>query len=165
MLHAALYHPAIPQNTGNAARTCVGFNTHLHVIHPASFQITDASVQRAGLDYWPHLNLTEHADDDAFLRWLDGRKPWLITKLGTHRFDQAPYEDGDVLLFGNENTGLPDAWHHLWPDRGIYIPVLGPIRSFNVANTVAICTAQATARAGLANAHNFAGEKIDRMRP
>ncbi len=110
MIHLVLYHPAIPQNTGNIARTTVGMGAHLHLIHPMKFEITDHAVKRAGLDYWPSVTLTQHANDDAFLTWLGDRQPWLITKFGTHRFDQPTYAHGDVMILGNENTGLPDAW-------------------------------------------------------
>ncbi len=142
-LHVVLYHPAIPQNTGNIARTCVGMNARLHLIHPMSFEITEHRVKRAGLDYWPHLRLTQHADEAAFLSWLGGRVPYLITKFGSLRFDEPSYVGDDVLIFGNENTGLPPAWHERWPGRGVYIPLPGPIRSYNVANTVAMVAAQA----------------------
>ncbi len=67
MLHLVLYHPAIPQNTGNIARTTVGFGAQLHLIKPYKFEISDHAVQRAGLEYWPHVRLTEHDNDDAFL--------------------------------------------------------------------------------------------------
>ena len=158
MLHVVQYHPAIPQNTGNIARTTVGFGAQLHLIHPMKFEISDHAVKRAGLDYWPSVKLTEHADDDAFLDWLGehtqatGRPPWLITKFGTLRCDRPDYRDGDVVIFGNENTGLPDAWHQRWPGRGITIPMPGPadgsenIRSYNVANTVAIVLAMAAVK-------------------
>ena len=154
MLHLALYHPAIPQNTGNIARTTVGMGAHLHLIHPMKFEISDHAVKRAGLDYWPSVTLTQHADDDAFLQWLGDRRPWLVTKFGTQTFDQPAYADGDVILLGNENTGLPDAWHQRWPDRGVVIPMPGPIngganiRSYNLANAAAIVLAHATLAVG-----------------
>ncbi len=143
MLHIALYHPAIPQNAGNLARTSVGFATHLHFIGPMSFQVTDHAIRRAGLDYWPHVRLTEHPNDEAFLAWLGARRPWLITRYGDHRFYQANYTIDDVMILGNENTGIPDEWHERWPDRRLTIPILGPIRSFNVANAGAIVLSQA----------------------
>ena len=154
MLHLALYHPAIPQNTGNIARTTVGMGAHLHLIHPMKFEISDHAVKRAGLDYWPSVTLTEHADDDAFLRWLGDRRPWLVTKHGVHRFDQPDYQSGDVIILGNENTGLPDEWHARWPDRTVTIPMPGPIngganiRSYNLSNSAAIVLAHA--RLGIA---------------
>ena len=155
MIHLVLYHPAIPQNTGNIARTTVGMGAHLHLIHPMKFQITDHAVKRAGLDYWPSVTLTQHVDDDAFLHWLaqpDGgqnRSPYLVTKFGKLRYDQPAYTDGDVVILGNENTGLPQPWHDRWPDRTVHIPMPGPpdgmanIRSYNLANAAAIVLAAA----------------------
>ena len=104
MLQVVLYHPAIPQNTGNIARTTVGFGAHLHLIHPMKFEISDHTVQRAGLDYWPSVTLTEHENEDAFLAWLQrhqeacGAAVWLITKFGDLRFDRATYGPDDVLI-------------------------------------------------------------------
>ncbi|MEM7577564.1 MAG: tRNA (cytidine(34)-2'-O)-methyltransferase [Planctomycetota bacterium] len=166
VLHVVQYHPAIPQNTGNIARTTVGFGAQLHLIHPMTFEITDHAVKRAGLDYWPSVQLTEHESDDAFLSWLAKHQKtskaavWLVTKFGDLRFNRATYGPNDVLIFGNENTGLPDDWHERFkPERQrnscggrIEIPMPGPangdpnIRSFNVANTVAIVLATATAQ-------------------
>lgn len=156
-MHLVLYHPAIPQNTGNIARTTVGMGAHLHLIHPMKFAISDHAVKRAGLDYWPSVKLTEHADDEAFLEWLGstpgGRKPWLVTKFGRHRFDRPAYADGDVIVLGNENTGLPPEWRERWADRTVHIPMPGPpegqpnIRSYNLANAAAIVLAHATLKA------------------
>lgn len=146
MLHLALYHPAIPQNTGNIARLCVGMEAHLHVIGPTPFEISDKTVRRAGLDYWDDLTITVHESEDDFLGWLGERRPWLVTKFGGVRFDKAGYHDEDVIVLGNENTGLSDDWHERWPDRRLFVPMPGPVRSFNLANTAAIVLAQASLR-------------------
>ena len=148
MLHVVLYEPAIPPNTGNVSRQCVGMNAHLHLVAP-KFEVSSNTVKRAGLDYWPHLTLTQHATPEAFLAWLGERQPWLVTKFASQRYDRPAYHDGDVLIFGNENTGLPESWRQRWPGRCIHVPMLGPIRSFNLSNTVALVLAQATLRAGL----------------
>lgn len=103
-------------------------------------------MRRAGLDYWLHLHLTEHATPEAFLEWLGERQPWLVTKRGEIRFDHAPYHDGDVLLFGNEVTGLPREWHERWAARRVVVPQPGPVRSYNLANCVAIVLATAAVR-------------------
>lgn len=146
MLHVAIYQPKIPPNTGNIARQCVGLNAHLHLIGPHDLDLSARAVKRAGLDYWPHLTLTQHPTPDDFLDWLDGRDPWVVTKFGDTRFDAAPYADGDVLLFGNELTGLPRDWHDRWPHRRVVVPIVGNVRSYNLANTVAILLATAWAR-------------------
>ncbi|MFA9479679.1 TrmH family RNA methyltransferase [Phycisphaerales bacterium AB-hyl4] len=151
MLHVALYQPMIPPNTGATARQCVGMNAHLHLVGPHRLDLSDHAVKRAGLDYWPHLILTKHPTPDDFVDWLarENKSPWLVTKLGEHRYDRAPYADEDVLVFGNEKEGIPQAWHDRWPDRRISVPILGQIRSYNLANTVAIVLAQATSTAAL----------------
>ncbi|MEX0654283.1 MAG: tRNA (cytidine(34)-2'-O)-methyltransferase [Phycisphaeraceae bacterium] len=151
MLHVALYQPMIPPNTGATARQCVGMRARLHLIGPHPIDLSDHAVKRAGLDYWPHLMLTEHASPEAFVAWLEqtNRRPWLVTKFATQRYDRAGYADEDVLVFGNEQTGLPEAWHERWADRRVAVPILGAVRSYNLANTVAMVLAQACSTAGL----------------
>ena len=144
MIHVALYQPAIPPNTGNIARQCVGMNAHLHIIGPTKFEITDTNAKRAGLDYWDDLTITLHDNEADFLEWLGDRKPYLVTKFGQTRFDQPAFQDEDVLIFGNENTGLPESWREEHADRCIYIPMPGPVRSYNLANTVAVVLTHAT---------------------
>lgn len=148
MLHVVLYQPAIPPNTGNVSRQCVGMGAHLHLIAP-KFEVSSNTVKRAGLDYWDHLTLSQYETDDAFLDWLGDRSPWLVTKFGEQRYDSPCYADEDVLIFGNENTGLPEDWRERWLKRTVHLPMLGPIRSYNLSNTVAIVLAQATLKAGL----------------
>ncbi|QDU32953.1 tRNA (cytidine(34)-2'-O)-methyltransferase [Poriferisphaera corsica] len=153
MIHVALYQPAIPPNTGNIARQCVGMNAHLHIIGPTKFEITDTNAKRAGLDYWDDLTITLHEDDDAFLEWLGDRQPYLVTKFGEMRFDGPAYQDGDVLIFGNENTGLPESWREKYAKTCIYVPIPGPVRSYNLSNTAAIVLTQASLKAGLLDKH------------
>ncbi len=156
-MHLALYRPGIPQNTGNIGRLCVGLRASLHVIGPCGFDFSDRALRRAALDYWPHLDFHLHPGEKEFLAWLDGRDPWLVTKHGELRVDRAPYEADAVLLLGNENTGLPDAWHARWPDRRVAIPILGPVRSFNQANAAAMVLAAALTRYGWAPAAPVTG--------
>jgi tRNA (cytidine/uridine-2'-O-)-methyltransferase len=149
MLHIALYQPEIPPNTGSIARQCVGMNANLHIIGPIAFDMSDSAVKRAGLDYWPDVLLEMHESPGAFLSWLDGRQPWLVTKYGNIRYDTADYRDGDIIVFGNENRGLPEQWKQRWPERTVYVPIMGNIRSYNLSNTVSIVLAQANLRAGI----------------
>lgn len=148
MLHVVLYQPLIPPNTGNIGRQCVGLDAHLHLIKPLAFDLNEQAVRRAGLDYWPHLTLTVHESEDEFLNWLGDRKPWLVSKFGKTHYYQASYHDEDILIFGRETTGLPKAWADRWPDRLISIPILGQIRSFNLANAVAVTLTEATRQIG-----------------
>ena len=72
-LHVALMHPEIPGNTGNIGRLCVGVGAALHLVHPLGFDTSDKAVRRAGLDYWKHVDVTEHDSEAAFLAWARGR--------------------------------------------------------------------------------------------
>lgn len=148
MIHVVIYQPKIPPNTGNIARQCVGMNAALHLVGPYAFDLSERAVKRAGLDYWPHLRLTEHATAEAFFNWLGDCQPWLITKIGSLRYDQPAYRDNDVLIFGNELEGLPHHWHDRWSHRRVHIPILGHVRSYNLSNSVSIVLAQACLTAG-----------------
>ncbi len=149
MLHIALFQPEIPPNTGNIARQCVGMNSMLHIIKPVGFDLSSNAVRRAGLDHWDDLKLTVHENPDRFLNWLGNRTPWLITKVGTLRYDTPEYNDEDVLVFGSEIRGLPQEWLKRWSDRTVHIPILGEVRSYNLANSVSIVLAEASLKAGL----------------
>lgn len=152
MLHIALYQPIIPQNVGNIARTCVGMAAHLHIIGPTIVDLSDKAVKRAGLDYWDDLMLTEHDSPEAFFKWADasGGTMYAVTKFATTRFDAPQYADNDVLLFGSEREGLPpDVHKRFTEEQKIAIPIPGAVRSYNLANTVAITLATALSRAEL----------------
>lgn len=144
----ALYQPQVPPNTGNIGRLCVGMGVELRIIGPCAFDFDDKALRRAGLDYWPHLTWHLHPDPEDFLAWLGERQPWLVTKFGRHRFDQAPYADDDVIILGNEVRGLPDAWHERWPERTVHIPILGKIRAYNLANAAAMVLSHARLKTG-----------------
>jgi len=171
MLHIALYQPIIPQNVGNIARTCVGMDAHLHIIGPTIVDLSDKAVKRAGLDYWDDLTLTEHESPEAVFTWADqgrtGFEPvtkkddrqdacptirtmYAVTKFATTRFDKPAYRDNDILLFGSEREGLPREVHKRFDEQHkIAIPIPGAVRSYNLANTVAITLATALSNAEL----------------
>ncbi|NRA38722.1 MAG: tRNA (cytidine(34)-2'-O)-methyltransferase [Planctomycetes bacterium] len=142
-MHVALYHPSIPPNTGNIGRLCVGMDCELHIIGPCDFDFSDKSLRRAGLDYWPHLTWTLHDSDDAFLEWLGDRQPWLVSKFGNQQYFDVSYQQNDVLMLGNEVTGIPEKWHKKWPDRIVNIPIHGAVRSYNLSNAAAIILSHA----------------------
>ncbi len=147
LLHVALYHPEIPPNTGNVGRLCVAVGAVLHVVHPIPFQMDEKAVRRAGLDYWRHVTLVEHADTAAFWAWAEGRRVHLFSAHGAEPYTRCPFEQGDVLLFGRETVGLP---HELVEQKGAWrIPMAdGPIRSLNLANAVSVVVYAAVARIG-----------------
>ncbi len=135
VLHIALVWPEIPQNTGNVGRLCLGIGARLHLVHPIGFQTDDKAVRRAGLDYWKHVDVVEHADLAAFDAWRGERPTHYFSSHGIGPYTATPFQEGDVLVFGRESVGLP-------PElvaRGAWtIPMTGPIRSLNLANAVSV---------------------------
>ncbi len=109
-LRVALYEPRIPPNTGNIARTCAAFNLPLSLIEPLGFSLNDRYLRRAGLDYWPHVNLSIHADFAEFREGIDAKQRIIgCSRLGGMPLASMRFRFGDVLLFGREDIGLPDS--------------------------------------------------------
>ena len=107
-LRVALFEPRIPPNTGNIARTCAAFRLPLALIEPLGFRIDDRSLKRAGLDYWPHVQLSTHAGLDDLTRQLSGKQRLIgCSRHGGEQLGEFHFQTGDVLLFGREDTGLP----------------------------------------------------------
>ena len=110
MLHLVLHNPEIPQNTGNVGRMCALTGCALHLVHPLGFEITDAKLRRAGMDYWHALDVRHHADWPAFLASpARPRRLWLLTTKAERTIWDAAFADGDGLVFGSESSGVPDA--------------------------------------------------------
>ena len=110
MLHLVLHNPEIPQNTGNVGRMCALTGCALHLVHPLGFEITDAKLRRAGMDYWHALDVRHHADWAAFLASpARPRRLWLLTTKAERTIWDAAFADGDALVFGSESSGVPDA--------------------------------------------------------
>jgi tRNA (cytidine/uridine-2'-O-)-methyltransferase len=136
LFHVALLHPEIGPNAGNAGRLCLGLGARLHLVHPLGFSTDDKAVRRAGLDYWSQVDVVEHPSADAFFAWAAGRRLFLYSTHARRPYTTARHEPGDVLLFGCESVGLPPelvARHGGWQ-----MPLVGPIRSLNLSNAVAI---------------------------
>lgn len=136
VFHVALLSPEIGPNAGNAGRLCLGLGARLHLIHPLGFQTNEKAVRRAGLDYWKHVDVVEHGSADAFWAWAGARTVHLFSARGTRPHTRCPVVRGDVLMFGRESVGLPDA---LVQARGAYqIPMTGAVRSLNLSNAIAV---------------------------
>ena len=109
-LRVALFEPRIPPNTGNIARTCAAFGLPLDLIEPLGFSLDDRYLKRAGLDYWPHVDLTIHKDIDAFFESLTQPSRVIgCSRRGGVLLKEMEFQQGDVLLFGREDTGLSEA--------------------------------------------------------
>jgi tRNA (cytidine/uridine-2'-O-)-methyltransferase len=145
-LSIILIQPEIPGNTGAVGRTCVALGLELILIHPLGFDISDKRVKRSGLDYWPHVHLTEYANWDAF---LEARAPrhdqlFLFEEFGARSFYEPEYPDDAFLVFGQETKGIPQGVINRHSDRLFHLPMRSDvIRSLNLANTVAAAAYQA----------------------
>ena len=139
MLHVALWEPEIPPNTGNIARLCAATGSALHLIGRLGFRLDDRSLRRAGLDYWPEVDLRRHTTLAEFDAAVAGSRVFCLSTHAARPYTQASYQDGDVLLFGGESRGLPDGVRERAGDRALVIPMpAGKVRSLNLATAVGI---------------------------
>ena len=141
--HIVLVEPEIPNNTGSVARTCVGFGLALHLVHPLGFDIDEKACRRAGLDYWPRVDLTEHPDLVSYRRAMVAASGfWLFTARAGRTLYDAPIRPGDHLIFGRESIGLPPDLLAAHPDRCVCIPLRPGERSLNLSNAVGIAASE-----------------------
>lgn len=139
MLHVALWEPEIPPNTGNIARLCAATGTALHLIGRLGFRLDERSLRRAGLDYWPHVDLHRHDTLAAFDAWLGPRRLFCLSAHATLPYTQAAYRPDDCLLFGGESHGLPAELLARHAERALCIPMpAGHVRSLNLATAAGI---------------------------
>lgn len=139
LFHVALVEPEIPQNTGNIGRTCVGTRSDLHLVGPLGFKITDKNLKRAGLDYWQHLRWKHHETRESWKAEIrDPRRMFYFSAKGTRHYYDVQFQKGDWLVFGKETKGLPDDLLQQNEDQTLLIPILGPVRGYNVSTAVAI---------------------------
>ena len=143
-IHIALYEPEIPPNTGNIIRLCANTGVSLHLIGRLGFGLDDARLRRAGLDYHEFTNLNRYPDLDSFRALFSTSRVFAFSTRGCVRYDTIVYQPEDILMFGPETRGLPQALLDELPDeRTVYIPQQPHSRSLNLSNAVAITTFEA----------------------
>lgn len=170
-----LVHPEIPHNTGCAARLCAATHSVLHLVEPLGFSLEDRYLKRAGLDYWPQVELVVHRDWNALATFLASKssrpiaeRVRLFTARGGQSLFETPFEADDVLVFGCESKGLPQELVDAFPTRRVYVPVARGVRSLNLANVACLGLYTAMVRAGVPlpdndgtyEAHPLANEDI-----
>ena len=148
MLNIVLVEPEIPQNTGNIARTCAATRSRLHLVRPLGFDISERAVKRAGLDYWPMVDLKVYDSLDHFFSINPEPDLWLATTKAPQDYTQAQYREGCWLMFGKETAGLPEELRMRWYGRCVRIPMRPDARSLNLANSVAVLTYEALRQQG-----------------
>lgn len=142
LLHVVLYQPEIPPNTGNIGRSCVAIGAKLWLVRPLGFRIDEKELRRAGLDYWPHLEW------EAVENWSElvarlaepiaAGRLWMLTKSAERPYTAAAFQRGDVLLFGNESSGLPDEIRRNYAAGALRVPMRPQVRSLNLSAAAAV---------------------------
>ncbi len=148
MFNIVLVEPEIPQNTGNISRTCACTGSRLHIVKPMGFEITDAKLKRAGLDYWDKLDLTYYDGLDEFFQKNRGGRFFYLSKKAAKRYTDVEFKDGDYLVFGKETKGLPENLVFGNPETALRIPMSQGLRSLNLSNTVALVLYEALRQTG-----------------
>jgi len=149
MIAVALVEPEIPPNTGNIARLCAATNTPLHIVGVTGFRMDDRALRRAGLDYWPEVDLTRHRDLDALYASLPGARFVYLSTKADRAYTDWEFKPDDCLVFGRETRGLPEDLLHAHWENCLRIPILNPnIRSLNLATAVGIVLFEALRQTG-----------------
>jgi len=151
--HVVLVRPEIPQNTGSIARLAAATRTRLHLVGPLGFSLEDRYLKRAGLDYWPLVDLRTYAGWGEFDALFDSAHSRRFKYFSTHAkksYLDAEYQPGDFLVFGSETKGLGAEFLDTRRDASYRIPIFEPgVRSLNLANAVSIVVYEALRQMGL----------------
>ena len=154
MFAVVLVHPEIPPNTGNVIRLTANTATELHLVEPLGFRMDDRELKRAGLDYHEYARVRVHADFAACRAALDADAPrrWFaLTTQATKSMYDERFAPGDVLVFGQESTGLSGGILEAFPpEQRLRIPMQPGVRSLNLSNAVAVAVYEAWRQQGFA---------------
>lgn len=148
MMNIVLYEPEMPANTGNIGRTCVVTGSRLHLIEPLGFQMDEKHLRRAGLDYWPMLDVTVYRDYADFLERNPGAHIYYASTKARHIYTEVEYGPDDYIMFGKESAGIPEEILVQHPAETVRIPMNPQLRSLNLANSVAIVLYEALRQQG-----------------
>ena len=144
MINVVLFQPEIPPNTGNIIRLCANTGASLHLVEPLGFDLDDAKLRRAGLDYHESARLHRHASLSHCLAFLGQPRLFAFSARSTVRFDRVDYSPGDALLFGPETRGLPDDVMRDVPEtHRLQLPMRAGQRSLNLSNAVSVAVFEA----------------------
>jgi tRNA (cytidine/uridine-2'-O-)-methyltransferase len=158
--HIVLVRPEIPQNTGSIARLAAATHTRLHLVGPLGFSLEDRYLKRAGLDYWPLVDLRTYAGWDEFAAAVhsqqaglspvgDGARLKYFSARAKRSYLEADYAPGDFLVFGSETKGLGEDFLRARAEATYRIPIFEPgVRSLNLANAVSIALYEALRQTG-----------------
>jgi tRNA (cytidine/uridine-2'-O-)-methyltransferase len=150
-MQIALFQPDIPQNTGTILRLCACLGVAAHIIEPAGFPVSDRHFRRAGMDYLDQVTITRHDSWSAFEQWRNASDYRLVlfTTRAANSYLDYRYAAADILLFGRESAGVPEAVAAT-ADARLVIPIRPGLRSLNVAMAAAMALGEALRQTGSA---------------
>ncbi|MBW2092746.1 MAG: tRNA (cytidine(34)-2'-O)-methyltransferase [Deltaproteobacteria bacterium] len=151
-MQVILFEPEIPPNTGNIARLCAATRTRLHLIEPLGFSLEDRYLKRAGLDYWPSVDLSVWPNWEMFIKGCPGLRLVFTSARRGQLYYQFSFKPGDGLVFGPETRGCPPELLDRYPDQVVTVPIWGPVRSLNLSTTVGIVLYEAFRQTGFPEA-------------
>jgi tRNA (cytidine/uridine-2'-O-)-methyltransferase len=149
VFHIVFVEPRIPPNTGNAIRLAAVTGAHLHLVEPLGFQMDDAHLRRAGLDYHDLAEVTVHASLESVWSAVLPARVYAFSASASTNYARIEYRKGDVLIFGPEPGDLPETvLHHRHVTDRVRIPMLAARRSLNLSNAAAIAAYEAWRQLG-----------------
>jgi len=148
-LNVVLVRPEIPQNTGSIARLVAAVKARLHLVGPLGFSLEDRYLKRAGLDYWPLVDLRTYTNWEQFVASNGDASLKYFSARVTQTYLEASYTSGDFLVFGSETKGLTKEFIAARRESTYTIPIFEPgVRSLNLANAVSIVVYEALRQTG-----------------
>ena len=141
-MHIALYKPDIPQNTAAIIRLSACLNLKVHIIEPCGFNLNDSRFKRVVMDYIGFSKVFRYEDYDMFVKINKKKRIILMTTKASNLYHKFKYKKDDVLLFGRESAGVPEALHRSIKYK-LKVPINKKTRSLNVAMAVAIVASEA----------------------
>ena len=149
-MRVALFQPDIPQNTGNIFRLAACLEIPVDIIEPTGFLFDDAKLKRSMMDYIQKLKYKRHTDWDSFLIWVkeSNFRLILLTTKSNKPYCEYKFQLNDILLFGQESSGVPNNIHKIVDER-LTIPMVSGLRSINISSSVAMVAGEACRQLGL----------------
>lgn len=149
MFDIVFYTPEIPPNTGNAMRLAAVTGCRLHLIEPLGFEMDDARLRRAGMDYRDRATVTVHPDLQSWRSGTPTDRVFAFTIDAEDLYTEESFREGDAFLFGPESVGLPDEVRDLpWITRRLRLPMIPGVRSINLSNAAAVVVYEAWRQLG-----------------
>ncbi len=157
MFSIVFYQPEIPPNTGNAMRLAAVTGCRLHLIEPLGFEMDDARLRRAGMDYRDKATVSVHPDLEAWRSAEEPERVFALTVDGDRLYTEVDHQRGDAFLFGPESVGLPaEVQNRPWVTERLRLPMVPDVRSINLSNSAAIVVYEAWRQLGFEGSHRQA---------